>query len=871
LELIEAALLEENTNHTVEVNSVIVEMLRASMAHTSFAERLEALLLLILEIPWLSLEKKGCVFITDNTGAGLTLVASHNLSSGLLDMCSHIKFDQCLCGRAAATQALVFRDCVGDDHTNTHEGMQPHGHYNIPIVKNNKTLGVLNLYVKEGHVSTELERDFLTVSAEVLAQLIDSHNHIEFEKRQFKSIIDTALDGIITINSKGIILAANNMIAKVFGYSIEELMGQNVSLLMGSELARHHDQYLADYLETGQTKIIGKGREVKAKHRDGHVFDIHLSVVELKPQSSGGEPIFSGIIRDLTDTKQEQIKLLESEKKYKTLFEESIDAMLILDGGMFVDCNDAAVEMLGYSNKGDLLKAQSSEFSPLTQPDGQISSEKANEMIKKAFKHGNIRFEWEHLRKNGEVFPVEVSLTAITIDGEQQLHTVWRDLTDKKEAEAKIQELANEDSLTGLPNRRTLADRLIHILDIYKRTHNKGALLFIDLDHFKNVNDTLGHDVGDELLKQVAKRLVGAVRVTDTVSRFGGDEFVVMLEDLNKDATQAAGKAKTACEKLLSDLNRPYILRKHEVSVSASIGVSMFSEDSLVVDLLKQSDIAMYQAKASGRNAVRFFDPKMQQVIDERANVEQLIKDSVSNNLFELHYQLQVNESGKPLGVEGLLRLKHPEKGSVPPMTYIPVAEEIGLILHIGNFVLETACEQLKKWEGNAKTSTLSVAINVSPIEFKADSFVMNVLAAIQNHNINPALLKFELTESLLLDNVDDVIEKMNLLKENGVQFSMDDFGRGYSSLQYLRQLPLDQLKIDQSFVRDLEHDEQDRSIVKTIIAMGHGLGLNVIAEGVENTKQQDMLMEYGCSNYQGYLFAKPLPVDEVEKLLLAK
>jgi len=345
----------------------------------------------------------------------------------------------------------------------------------------------------------------------------------------------------------------------------------------------------------------------------------------------------------------------------------------------------------------------------------------------------------------------------------------------------------------------------------------------------------------------------------------------VMLEDLDKDAIKAASKAETACEKLLSDLNQSYELKGKQRHVTASIGVSMFSEDSLIADLLQQSDIAMYQAKAAGRNVIRFFDPKMQQAIDERANIEQLINDALSNNLFELHYQLQVNEKGKPLGVEALLRLRHPEQGYVPPMEYIPIAEDTGLILHIGNFVLETACKQLKRWEGNPDTEALTIAINVSPLEFKAHSFVMNVLAAIRNHNINPSLLKLELTETMMVDDIDDVIEKMNLLKTNGIQFSMDDFGTGYSSLQYLRQLPLNQLKIDQSFVRDLEHDKQDRSIVKTIIAMGHGLGLDVIAEGVENTQQQDMLMKYGCFNYQGYLFAKPLPVDEVEKLLLAK
>jgi len=627
---------------------------------------------------------------------------------------------------------------------------------------------------------------------------------------------------------------------------------------------------------------IEKANEIMAKgHRESSTYFewMHLRYdgspilveVLLTPVKINDEDMVHVIWRDITDIKRQQQELKESEQVYKALFSDSGDAMLILEGEEFTDCNDAAIEMLGYDNKEEVINAHPSELSPPIQPDERSSFEKANAMIAIAFKQGTHRFEWDHLRKNGEVFPVEVLLTSINIDDRQILHIVWRDITGKKAAEAEIKKLAYEDTLTSLPNRRTLVKQLMHVLEIYKQTHYKGALLFIDLDHFKNINDTLGHQIGDELLRQVAKRLKTAVGLVGTVARFGGDEFVVMLEDLDKDAIKAASKAETACEKLLSDLNQSYELKGKQRHVTASIGVSMFSEDSLIADLLQQSDIAMYQAKAAGRNVIRFFDPKMQQAIDERANIEQLINDALSNNLFELHYQLQVNEKGKPLGVEALLRLRYPEQGYVPPMEYIPIAEDTGLILHIGNFVLETACKQLKRWEGNPDTEALTIAINVSPLEFKAHSFVMNVLAAIRNHNINPSLLKLELTETMMVDDIDDVIEKMNLLKTNGIQFSMDDFGTGYSSLQYLRQLPLNQLKIDQSFVRDLEHDKQDRSIVKTIIAMGHGLGLDVIAEGVENTQQQDMLMKYGCFNYQGYLFAKPLPVDEVEKLLLAK
>jgi len=590
------------------------------------------------------------------------------------------------------------------------------------------------------------------------------------------------------------------------------------------------------------------------------VLDVTLTPIEF-----GGEQYIHVLWHDPSG----QIARRETESM-KQLVEKMGDAHLILKKGVYIECNQAAVDLLGYPDKNSLLKLGRENFYPEFQPDGKKSGEKAVEMISKTREEGSFSFEWMYKKYDGSPIPAMLMMTFAFVDGEEILHIIWRDITEKKAADAKIAKLAYEDDLTELANRRNLVERLEHVLAIYKRTHYIGALLFIDLDYFKKINDTMGHNVGDKLLQQVAKRLTSAVRIGDTVSRFGGDEFVLMLEDLDINAVDAAKKAEVACEKIMAVLSLPYLLNGNEVFISASTGVSMFSEDSVAKDLLQQSDIAMYQAKSAGRNTIRFFDPLMQEAINERANVEELIKNGLSNNLFELHYQTQVDHKDCVLGVEALIRLKHPEEGYIPPMQYIPAAEDTGLIIPIGKWVLNTACQQLKSWECESNTANLTIAVNVSPLEFKEEGFVINVLNAIRENDINPKLLKLELTETMLVDDIEGVITKMNLLKENGVQFSMDDFGTGYSSLQYLRQLPLNQLKIDQSFVRDLEHDEQDRSIVKTIIAMGHGLGLDVIAEGVENTQQQEMLLEYGCTNYQGYLFAKPLPINELEKNLLA-
>jgi len=726
----------------------------------------------------------------------------------------------------------------------------------------------------------KLDGSLLPTMVMMTFAIVDGEEILHVVWRDMSSQIEAHSDSIKKLLSRigdASLLIKDNMYVDCNQAAVDILGYPNKQALLNVEPVK-----MSPITQPDGRNSVEKGNEIMAKgYRESSTYIEweHLKCdgtpilveVLLTPVKINNEDMIHVIWRDISAIKRQQHELQESEQKYKALFEDSGDAMLLIEGESFIDCNDAAVDMLGYDNKTEILNTHPSELSPLIQPDGSDSFEKANQMIKAAFDNGSNRFEWRHLRKNGEAFPVEVLLTALYIGDRQLLHIIWRDITEIKIAESEIKKLAYEDTLTGLANRRTLIERLTHVLHIYKRIHYKGALLFIDLDHFKNINDTLGHHVGDLLLQQVAKRLVSVVRAGDTVARFGGDEFVLMLEDLDKDAIQAGSKAEITCEKLLLKLNEPYTLNGKDHHVSASIGVSMFSEDSVLTDLLQQSDIAMYQAKSSGRNAVRFFDPKMQQAIDERARTEQLIKDGLSNNYFELHYQIQVNCHAKPFGVEALLRLKHPEEGYMPPMQYIPIAEETGLILHIGNFVLEAACKQLKKWEGNPSTKELSIAINVSPLEFKEHSFVMNILSSIQNHDINPALLKLELTETMLVDDVDDIIIKMNLLKENGVQFSMDDFGTGYSSLQYLRRLPLNQLKIDQSFVRDLEHDEQDRSIVQTIIAMGNGLGLDVIAEGVETTEQQDMLLKFGCSNYQGYLFSKPLPINELEKTILNK
>lgn len=455
--------------------------------------------------------------------------------------------------------------------------------------------------------------------------------------------------------------------------------------------------------------------------------------------------------------------------------------------------------------------------------------------------------------------------------GNQNTGSIWvyEDISLRRAAENEINSLAFYDPLTKLPNRRLLRDRLKQALISSARNEKRGALLFIDLDNFKTLNDSLGHDIGDILLQQVAQRLTACVRKDDTVSRLGGDEFVVMLEDLSPHQEVAASQAEFVVEKILAALNKPYDFANTDHRSTASIGVTLFEDNTEgIEEQLKRADLAMYQAKAAGRNTMRFFNSAMQTAVAERAALEGSLHEAIEKEQLRLHYQAQVDGNARITGVEALLRWNHAERGMVPPNEFIPLAEETGLILPLGQWVLNTACRQLAAWAERPEMAHLSIAINVSARQFHREDFVSQVLEVIKQTGADPSLIKLELTESLLITNIEDVIEKMHALKKIGVGFSLDDFGTGYSSLSYLKRLPLDQLKIDQGFVRDILVDSDDVAISKMIVALAEGLGLSVIAEGVETEAQRALLAHQGCHAYQGYLFSRPVPLDEFERLV---
>ncbi|MCP5228085.1 EAL domain-containing protein [Accumulibacter sp.] len=443
------------------------------------------------------------------------------------------------------------------------------------------------------------------------------------------------------------------------------------------------------------------------------------------------------------------------------------------------------------------------------------------------------------------------------------------DVTERRQADEKIKELAFFDQLTSLPNRTLLLDRLKQTMASCLRSACRGALLFIDLDHFKSLNDTLGHDTGDILLQQVAQRLRRCVREEDTVARLGGDEFVVILAGLNGSAEDAAAGAEVVAHKILSSLNDVYHLGHVAQRSTASVGVTLFDgAQATAEDLMKQADLAMYRSKDAGRNLVRFFDPTLESAVTERVRLEGDLRRALAETQFLLHYQAQVGRNGRLCGAEALLRWQSPRRGLVAPRAFIRLTEETGLILPLGLWVLDAACRQLAAWAKQPEMAHLTIAVNVSARQFHEVDIVDQVLKVIQRTGARPERLKLELTESLLLDNVSDAAGKISALKARGVGFSLDDFGTGYSSLSYLRRLPLDELKIDQSFVRDIVANPSDAAIARTIVALGQSLGLDIIAEGVEREEQRDFLASIGCFAYQGYLHSRPLPAEGFEALV---
>jgi diguanylate cyclase (GGDEF)-like protein/PAS domain S-box-containing protein len=561
--------------------------------------------------------------------------------------------------------------------------------------------------------------------------------------------------------------------------------------------------------------------------------------------------------------------LRESEKKMRSVVEGALDCIVMMDDkGNIVDFNPAAELTFGYKRDEVIGKNLTGLIIPIASRQAHMESFIQFSKTGESTMFGK-RVELTAMRADGSEFPVELAITAFDWSGSRMMVGYIRDITDRKKAELEINDLAFYDPLTKLPNRRLLRERLETALLAERQLKNFSAILFIDLDNFKILNDTRGHDIGDLLLIEVSARLKSCVRDEDTVARLGGDEFVVILGYLSDNIEQATVQAELVGEKIRKELGRFYLIKDFDHYSTPSIGINMFHKEEMSVDeLLRRADTAMYQAKQAGRNAVKFFDPAMQAALEARAKLEDDLRFALESDQLKLLLQMQVNESNQIIGVEALIRWEHPEQGLIFPSEFVPFAEESLLILPIGQWVLETACAQLMEWQNNSLTKDLNIAINVSARQFRQVDFVEQIRSTLAKFDIQPTKLKLELTESLVFDNITDSIKKMRELRAIGIHFAMDDFGTGYASLIYLKSLPLSQIKIDRSFVRDIAIDRDDEIIVQTIISMAHNLGLEVIAEGVETIEQLEFLRRNGCKAFQGHLFGKPISKIEFNQLI---
>ncbi|HEX8978823.1 MAG TPA: EAL domain-containing protein [Parasulfuritortus sp.] len=669
------------------------------------------------------------------------------------------------------------------------------------------------------------------------------------------SIVITDLDGNIEY--------VNAAFVSNTGYRPEDVLGKNPRLLQSGKTARETYRALWDTITAG-----GSWRgELVNRRKDGSGY-VESAVIAPVRQADGSVSHYVAIKDDITARKTTEQALLQSEAKFHTMVDWTIDwEYWVNPDGSFNYLTPSAESLTGY--RAEEFERNPSLLDRIVHPDDKAHWQE--HLLNHLHTDENpevVELDYRLVRKQGDTIWVTHSCRPIYGGGGEYLgrRVTMRDISKHKAAEAEIQHLAYFDPLTGLPNRSLLNDRLRQALVASRRTAEYGVLMLLDLDHFKKINDTRGHDVGDRLLVQVADRLKMTLRQEDTAARLGGDEFVVMVERLGDSEFGAAHKAEHLATKLLDALRKPYQLEDGVPGYisTASVGLTLFKgQESSVDQLFKQADVALYQAKGGGRNAIRFFNPAMQADIERRTALENALRHGLANCEFALHYQPQVDSDGTCIGAEALVRWASPERGMVSPAEFIPLAEESGLIVELGQWVLDAACAQLRRWQDVPGMEDLRLAVNVSAKQFHQPDFIDLVRSSLAASGADPRQLKLELTESVILENVDLVIARMNQLNDMGVCFSLDDFGTGYSSLSYLKRLPLSQIKIDQSFVRDIPGDRNDAAIVEAILAMSRSLRLHVIAEGVETVDQKDFLHRHGCMAYQGYLFGRPLPVDE--------
>jgi diguanylate cyclase (GGDEF)-like protein/PAS domain S-box-containing protein len=684
---------------------------------------------------------------------------------------------------------------------------------------------------------------------------------------RYRGLLEAAPDAMVVVNEDGEIVLFNLRAEKQFGYRRDELLGQKVTNIIPDGFA---ERLIADSTRTAAEALaqrIGTGIELTARRKDGSTFPIEIM---LSPLESPEGILVTAAIRDISVRKKAEQHLAQMEGRYRGLLEAAPDAMVVVnEDGEIVILNLQAEKRFGY-RRDELLGQKVTNIIPDGFAERLIadSTRTAAEALAQRIGTG---IELTARRKDGSTFPIEIMLSPLESPEGILVTAAIRDISVRKKAEAAAQSMAlqiahsaEHDFLTGLPNRLLLKDRLGQAIALAHRHMQGVAVLSLDVDGFKYINDSLGHPTGDKLLQSIAERLLGCVRTSDTVSRQGGDEFVVLLSEI-----EYAEDTAILARRMLTEVMKPHTINQRELHISASIGVSVYPDDGNDAEtLIKNADTAMYQAKAKGPQSYQFFKPAMNERAVERQSIEEDLRGALERQELILHYQPKVELSTRRItGAEALIRWNHPTRGLVPPAQFISVAEDCGLIQPIGGWVLREACRQAQAW-AEAGLPALTMAVNVSAMEFRQDTFLDGIFSTLGETGLDPHLLEVELTESVLVKQAESAASILQALREKGVQVAIDDFGTGYSSLSYLRKFPVDALKIDQSFVRQISTGGADTIIVTAIIALAHSLKLRVVAEGVETAEELAFLHAHQCDEVQGYFFCPPVPPDQFARLL---
>jgi diguanylate cyclase (GGDEF)-like protein/PAS domain S-box-containing protein len=723
---------------------------------------------------------------------------------------------------------------------------------------------------------------------QAFSEIAHTVKQLQLTELRYNSLFISSIDALIIMDRFGIIQEANPATIKLFGHQKKQLVNQNVKILVPSLYQGKHDSYLNDYLEAGKNNNIGVGREVSGHHKDGHIIPLILSIYKFNVDET---IFFIGSLRDITAQKagvqeilnayekmEEQVdertkQLSISNKKlqdivterdkqnrklrlYSKVYSSASEAIMVTDKDQkIIDVNPAFCRITGYSSD-EIMGSTPSRFAS-GKHDTEFFKSMWDILLETGSWHGEI---WDK-RKDGRIFPKQLSINSVYDESGDisQYIAIFSDISSNKEVEKQLEYLAYKDPLTQLNNRTMFQFLLNMALETAAREKTHFALLFIDLDQFKQVNDTLGHSKGDKLLIEVASRLKRCIRKSDIISRIGGDEFTIILPKLHNNESAAL-----IAQKIIDSVSEPVQLENDTLHVGASIGISIYPQDGKNVEMLsKHADIAMYHVKESGRNGYQYFDHAIFEKSQKRLDLGEALRYALEQNQFELYYQPKINiKSGNITGAEALIRWNDPKKGLIPPFKFIPVAESSGLIIPMGEWITRQACKQLKQWSHNSITAKYRLAINLSPLQFQQDNLTDVVADIMQQEGVTDGL-DIEVTESMLLHDLDKVIKTLNIFKDMRVGIALDDFGTGFSSLSNLKLLPIEYLKVDRSFIIDIASNADDAAIVSAIVSMGHQLGLKVIAEGIEDEVQLQYMQKLNCNEAQGYLYSPPLPAEK--------